>query len=144
VTIKETAGKILLYFYKLQRVAPASIRLRRLAFVDKKNDKMDVMSDEKWLSKDLTDINSSASDIYNAFMFLVDGGFIKTRERMNSNPDNRIFVGIHLTHAGFYVIESIEGSPEGKIDFWRAFNILVAEGASVDDVIDDNLSTLLG
>jgi hypothetical protein len=141
VTIKETAGKTLLYFYQLQRTVPLTMKYRQLGFVDRKSGGLYVTSDKKWLTNNLLDINPVSTDVFNAFTFLIDKGYILTRER--STGEAKIYVGIQLTSSGIDVVEGIEGGSEGKKLFASTFNIPVDGNASIESVISDNLSILL-
>jgi len=141
VTIKETAGKILLYFYQLQRTVPLTMKYRQLGFVDRKNGSLYLTSDKKWLTNNLLDINPVSTDIFNAFTFLIDKGFIQTLER--TTGEAKIYVGIQLSSIGIDIVEGIEGGPDGKQVFASSFNIPVDGGADIESVIKDNLSILL-
>jgi len=141
VTIKETAGKILLYFYQLQRTVPLTMKYRQLGFVDRKTGGLYVTTDKKWLTNNLLDINSNATDVFNAFTFLIDKGFIQTRER--TTGEAKIYVGIQLSSNGIDVVEGIEGGPDGKQAFMSTFNIQVGSSADIEAVIHENLSVLL-
>ena len=141
MTIKETAGKILLYFYQLQRTVPLTMKYRQLGFVDRKNGSLYLTSDKKWLTNNLLDINPVSTDIFNAFTFLIDKGFIQTLER--TTGEAKIYVGIQLSSVGIDIVEGIEGGPDGKQVFASSFNIPVDGGADIESVIKDNLSILL-
>ena len=141
MTIKETAGKILLYFYQLQRTVPLTMKYRQLGFVDRKNGGLYVTSDKKWLTNNLLDINPVSTDVLNAFTFLIDKGFIQTLER--TTGEAKIYVGIQLSSVGIDVVEGIEGGSDGKQTFTSTFNIQVDSSANIESVIKDNLSTLL-
>lgn len=141
MTIKETAGKILLYFYQLQRTVPLTMKYRQLGFVDRKSGSLYLTSDKKWLTNNLLDINPVSTDIFNAFTFLIDKGFIQTLER--TTGEAKIYVGIQLSSVGIDIVEGIEGGPDGKQVFASSFNIPVDGGADIESVIKDNLSILL-
>lgn len=141
MTIKETSGKILLYFYQLQRTVPASMAYRQLGFIDKPDGSVYTSSDKKWLTKDLQDINPSATDIFNAFNFLIDKGFIRSQERIGAGK--RIYVGIHLTGLGIDIVEGIERGSDGRGDFHKMFNISVSSNTTVEELITQTLSKLL-
>ena len=141
MTIKETAGKILLYFYQLQRAAPSSMQYRQLAFVDKPNGKMGMTTDKKWLTKDLLEITRSSSDALNAFMYLRAKRYIDSTER--ASVGKRIYVGIQLTGNGIDIVESLEHSSGGRQAFSAAFNMDVQSGASIDDLIKQHLGSIL-
>lgn len=140
MTIKETAGKVLLYLYQMQRSAPFAMPHRQLGFLDKKDRGLGLTSDKKWLTKDLQGINPSAEDIFNAFAFLHNKKFIQARERVT--PSARVYVQIQLTGEGVDIIEGVEGGAEGQRDFEAAFNIKVGSASGVDDLIKDNLKLL--
>jgi|GEM_PF-1252536 len=139
MTIKETAGKILLYFYQLQRTVPLTMRYRQLGFINKKTGGVSLTSDKKWLTSNLLSINNAPTDILNAFMFLIDKGYVQSRER--ATADARIYVGIELTHAGVDMVEGIEH--DAQADFTTTFHIPVSPGANVDSLINENLSQLI-
>lgn len=141
MTIKETAGKALLYFYQLQRTDPLSMPYRQLAFISKKGTGVAFTSDKKAFANDLLGLNPSSTDFFNAFTFLVDKGFIVTQERSNANA--RVYVGAQVTSKGIDVIEGIEGGAEGKRHFESMFNIK-ADVATVDGVIKNQLKAILG
>lgn len=141
MTIKETAGKVLLYFYRLQRTVPSSMRYRQLVFMEKKDGGVALTSDKKWLTKDLLDINSNPSDIFNAFIFLLEKGFIRPRERAATGA--RIYIGIQLTSDGVDIVEGVEQGDEGKRAFHLTFNIMVDGSSDIESLVDENLSTLL-
>ena len=141
MTIKETAGKILLYFYQLQRTVPLTMKYRQLGFIDRKNGGLYVTSDKKWLTNNLLDINPVSTDVLNAFTFLIDKGFIQSLER--ATGEATIYVGIQLSATGIDVVEGIEGGPDGKQAFTSTFNIQVDGSANIESVIKDNLSILL-
>ena len=141
MTIKETAGKILLYFYQLQRTVPLTMKNRQLGFVDRKSGGLYLTSDKKWLTNNLLDINPATTDIFNAFNFLIEKGYIQTIER--STGEAKIYVGIQLSSAGIDVVEGIEGGPDDKQIFASNFNIKVDGAADIESIIKNNLSVLL-
>lgn len=141
MTIKETAGKTLLYFYKLQRTAPLTILHRQLGFINNKTGKVALTSDKKWFTSDLLDINASSSDIFNGFMFLLSKGYIHSKPRATASA--RVYVGIQLTAEGIDVIEGVESGQGGAQHFTETFNITVKSGTTVDTLVKDNLGKLL-
>lgn len=141
MTIKETAGKILLYFYRLQRTVPLTMKYRQLGFIERKGGNLYLSSDKKWLTNNLQDINPSANDVFNAFNFLIDKGFIHSRERVTAEA--KIYVGIQLSATGIDVIEGIEGGTDGKQEFTNTFNIPVDSSSTIEGVTEQNLSSLL-
>lgn len=142
MTIKETAGKVLLYFYQLQRTDPLSMQNRQLAFISKKGTGVAFTSDKKPFAKDLLDLNPNATDFFNAFLFLVDKKFIVTSERVNAHA--RVFVGAQVTDKGIDVIEGIEGSDRNREFFEDNFNISVSKGTTIDSLVRTQLKAILG
>lgn len=139
-TVKATAGKLLLYIYKLQRSVPLDMLKRQIVFVDKQTRGVSLTSDKVWLARDLLEINPSGSDIYNAFQFLINQQFVRAKER--SVPNAKIYADIELTATGFNVVEDIERDDEGARIFREKFNLRVEGGSSIDKVIDEQLSSL--
>lgn len=142
MTIKETAGKVLLYFYQLQRIAPLSMRHRQVGFLTKKDGGVSLTSDKKWLTANLLDINPGSTDVFNAFSYLLEKGYLRSNER--ASAEARVHVGIQLTAEGIDAIEAIEQGSEGRQSFQQAFNIDVSSRTSVDAVIGDHLQAIVG
>lgn len=141
MTIKETAGKVLLYLYQLQRTAPLTMAYRQVGFMEKKDGGVALSTDKKAMTKDLFDINSSPSDIFNAFAYLLNKEYVETKERTNAGT--RIYVGLLVTDTAIDLIEGIEGGDEGRRIFETAFNIKVDGRSTVDSLIRDKLSALI-
>lgn len=140
MTIKEVAGRTILYFYQLQRAAPASMQHRQLGFIDKADGKVSLTSDKKWFSKDLIDIGGSSSDVYNAFRFLLDKGFIGAQERAKAGA--RIYIEIRLTASGIDIVEGVESSRDGRQQFSATFN-MHGDSADVNGLIREHLESFL-
>lgn len=140
MTIKETAGKALLYFYQLQRTDPLSMPLRQLAFISRKTGGVVFTSDKKAFAKDILELNPSSTDFYNAFSFLVSKGFIETEER--ANPTTRVYVGALVTAKGIDVVEGVEASADGKRKFEDTFAIRAE--STVDALVRTQLKSLIG
>lgn len=141
MTIKETAGKMLLYFYQLQRTAPTSMAYRQLGFIYKASGGVSITSDKRWLTEDLLTINPISTDVFNAYIYLLDKKFIQSKDR--GTEDKRIHVGTRVTSAGIDIVEGIEGGKEGRHDFTIAFNIPADHDKSVEELIKNNLRKLL-
>lgn len=140
MTIKETAGKVLLYFYKLQRASPLTMAHRQVGVIAKKEGGLTLTSDKTWLTKDLLGINPSATDMLNAMTFLRDKKLIQATERVAANA--RIYMGVQLTDKGIDIIEGIEHGHDGKQNFDMTFNIKVSESSDVEALIKENLTML--
>lgn len=140
MTVKATAGKLLLYIYKLQRSAPLDMLKRQIVFVDKQSRGVSLTSDKVWLASDLLDINSSGSDIYNAFQFLLNQELIRAGQR--EIPNAKVYMSIELTANGFNLVEDIERDDEGARAFRDKFSLNVRSGTKVDRVVEEQLSSL--
>ena len=114
---------------------------RQLGFIDKTNGGVSLSTDKKWLTKDLLDINPQPTDVFNAYVYLIDKGYINTEGRAASGK--RIFVGIRVTGSGIDIVEGIERGKEGQHDFTTVFNITVTGHTKVESLIKENLSNLL-
>ena len=141
VTIKETAGKILLYVYQLQRTVPLSMRNRQIGFLDKPDGTIAMTADKKWLTRDLRDINPKAIDTYNAIAFLQEKKFLQLKERVTKGV--RIYIDLQLTAAGIDIVEGVERGEDGKHAFTIMFNIPVADDMDIEGLIKESLSKLL-
>lgn len=141
MTIKETAGKTLLYFYQLQRTIPSGMKQRQLGFVDKKDGGVSLTTDKKWLTKDLLDINPRAADALNAFMFLLDKGLVQSDERAARGA--RVYVGVQLTGLAFDLIEGVEYNEEGRHNFGVMFNLAVQSSTDVETLMREHLGELM-
>ena len=141
MTIKETAGKILLYYYQLQRTVPTEIIRRQVGFIEKADGGMSLTSDKKWLTNDLQDISPKSVDIFNALLFLFDKNYIQARHL--ANKGTRIYIGIQPTGAGIDIVEGVELGDTGRDAFLHAFNTKVASGATVESLIKEKLGNLI-
>jgi len=141
MTVKATAGKLLLYIYKLQRTAPLDMLKRQIVFVDKQSRGVALTSDKVWLAKDLLEI-AGGSDIYNAFQFLLNQHLIAAQAK--AVPNAKIYAEIELTAIGFTIVEDIELGDEGAQVFRDKFNLDVRSGQKIDRVIEEQLSSLAG
>lgn len=141
MTIKETAGKMLLYFYQLQRTVPLEMRHRQLVFVTRPDGGIIMSSDKKWLAKDLLDISGKSVDALNALMFLRGKKMIYSVERVVVGK--RLYVGVQLTDRGIDVIEGVERGQSGQDDFTTMFNIAIDHDLDVDHLVKQQLGSLL-
>jgi len=113
---------------------------RQLGFINKKTGGMGMTSDKKWLTNNLLDINPASTDVFNAFVYLLDKGFIQSQER--ASAEARIYVGFQLTGKGIDIVEGVERGQDGKEDFNHVFNIEVGNSIGVEELISQNLSML--
>lgn len=145
--IKTIAGKILLYFYSVQRTEYAklhdfsvSFQMRHFSNPDERSPKMERSSTNELL-ENLLKISNRDNDIYNALLYLNGSGFIEMKE----SKDN---VGIHLynfqlSNHGIDIIEGIERGNDEKQIFNVTFNIKVADNVNVDSLVKAEVGSLL-
>lgn len=142
MTIKETAGKLLLYLYELHRNTPGDMKYLQLSFDNVSGGGVKVHSDNKQLKENLNKINPSDSDIYTAFLFLQDKYFILANTPTKTPQVVDFYIGVRLTDRGVDVIEGIERGQEEKQAFNVTFNIKVDNNMNVESLVKANLSML--
>lgn len=137
ITIKETAGKVLLYAYQLQRINPLVMPHCQIGFLNKGDKGMGLTSDKQWLMKDLKSINPAAVDVYNALNFLLDKGYITSRHKVSASA--QVYIGMQLTSNGIDIVEGVDGGSTGKKEFEKAFNIEVGSDMTSNELTDSQL-----
>ena len=138
--IKEIAGEILLFFYALQRKNAFPI-MEIVRFSGIHNNNISIGRGESSFIKDLKNISSSASDIYNALRYLEEKRFIDFRESNDTGGD--VFHSIRVTAYGVDIIEGIEREEEERKKFYITFNIKLAENINVESLIKTKLESLV-
>jgi len=143
-SIKKIAGRILLYFYYVQRDNYAYLNDFSLSFQIRHfsdGEKSPVMSDkEHEISKNLIKISGSDNNIYNALIYLWKKGFIN----MSKSPDNVSdhFLNINVSSDGIDIVEGIERGEEEKREFHVTFNIKLAENINIESLIKAEIGSL--
>ncbi len=144
--IKTIAGKILLYFYSLQRTDYTKLHHATLEFFMKyveprKKPSLKWMRRGNDLENGLAKISHNDHNIYNALRYLHDSGFIE----MSNSPDTAraIFLNFRVSNAGVDIIESIERGSEEKRKFNIIFNIKLADNINIDSLLKAEIGSLL-
>lgn len=138
MTIQQTAGKLLVYFYQLQRTAPLQVRVRQIVFAsDNPSSRLSVMADKRWLTNDLQAISNSAEDMLNAMHYLCDKKLIRTSER--SGSEKRVYTGHELTASGIAMVEAVQNSSQGAQDFNQEFQTNLASETKLSQLTDQLL-----
>lgn len=140
MTIKEIAGKVLLYLYEIQREQPAKLLFIVIEFDELPGGRFSLNCSENKIKTALLKISENPNDIYNAHRYLVDKNFIQSSEQAMAGSG--AYIGCLLTDHGVDIIESIERGNEEKARFNLTFNIKVENNMNVESLIKANLSAL--
>ncbi len=143
MTIKEIAGKILLYLYAEERMNLLVSRNRKLNIENNREKKIIELSGDEVLVKSLGEISKSANDIFLAFNYLVAKKFIW----VNEDKDGKGSISYRrmgLEPEGIDIIEGIDRGSSEKKEFNVTFNINVENNMNVDSLIKANVGSLLG
>lgn len=139
MTIQETAGRLLVYFYQLQKTAPLQVRTRQFIFTsDHPTSRLSLVTDKRWLTSDLQSISKSGEDMLNAMLYLQQLAFIRTTER--SDSQKRVYTGCELTAKGVAIIEAVSFSDEGVDNFSHSFGMHIDGPISLDGLTEQMLS----
>lgn len=142
MTIKETAGKILLVFYYLQTTDPMKLEEMQMMFQTVVQPKLEAYAELKSL---LHNVNSSDIVLYNAIKYLLERGLISKRNQKNV-MGGLLIIGPHVTYEGVDIIESVEqGKDKQKIVkslFNFSFNF--SPTMKVDNLIKAEVGNIVG
>lgn len=139
MTIKEIAGKILLYYYEIQRENPVKLHQATTFFELKPPGEFKSIGGNDEINTNLLKISDSTPDLYNAFNYLRQQGMLAT----DSNISNQYnFHGMYVSDRGIDIIEGIERGEEEKRQFNITFNINVENNMNVESLVKANLSML--
>lgn len=144
--IKTIAGKILLYFYSIQRIDYAKLHDLMLAFQmrhfsnpNEHSPKMERGNNE--VIENLLKISNNDNDIYNALKYLQGGGFIEMSDSKDNVGDH--FLNFNVTNYGIDIIEGIERGDEEKRVFNINFNIKVADTVNIESLLKAEVGSLI-
>jgi len=144
--IKTLAGKILLYFYSLQRNDYAKLynlvlEFQMRHFVDKNEKSPKIINKDNEIVKNLLEISGNDNNVYNALIYLQDKGFIKMSRSPDNTNDN--FLNFSVLSGGIDIIEGIERGKNERKQFNVIFNIKVADNINIESLIKTELSSLI-
>lgn len=142
MTIKETAGKVLLVLYSMQIDNPVKLDEKQIVFGASSKPKLETDSGFK---KTLYEISEDDTALYNAFNYLLDIGFIAKRNKKDM-MGGMLLIGIHLTYAGIDVIEAVEQGEEGQkvIKSLFNFNFTFSPKMKVDSLVKAEVGNIVG
>lgn len=143
--IKTIAGKILLYFYLIQRNDYAKLHdlvleFQMRHFSNKDDESPQITHKENAVAQNLLKISGNDNNVYNALIYLQDKGFIEMRKIPDNVNDN--FLNFSVSSAGIDIIESIERGESEKKEFNIIFNIKLADNINVENLIKAELGSL--
>ena len=113
MTIKETAGKILLVLYYLQISEPMKLDQEQILFQAANKPKLETTSSR--FKQQLHEISSNDVQLYNATLYLLERGLIQSKTKMGV-MGGLLILGPHVTYQGIDIVESVEqGEASQKI-----------------------------
>jgi len=143
--IKTIAGRILLYFYSLQRSDYSKLHdfvleFQMRHFPDKSEKSPKISHKENEIVRSLLEISDNDNDIYNALKYIADKGFIE----MSKNSDNvgDYFLNFCVSSIGIDMIEGIERGEEEKKIFNITFNIKIADSINIESLLKAEIGSL--
>lgn len=137
--INKIAGRLLLYFYALQR-QNAFPSMEIVSFFGIQENKTEMESSSNFVKGMLKVSKKSAADIYNSLRYLKEKRFIDFKEVKTTIGD--LLHNIEVTAWGVDIVEGIERSEEEKKKFNITFNIKIADNINIDSLIKNELGSL--
>jgi hypothetical protein len=119
MTVKETAGKILLVLYYIQTENPAKLEIASIIFTTMGDI---VLETDTWLKALLEGITKNNKELYNGFNYLLGKGLIAKKNNRDM-MGGIILLGVHLTPSGIDIIENVEQGEEPQKIFKSLFNL---------------------
>ncbi len=145
-SIKTIAGRILLYFYSVQRSDYAKlndsiIEFQIRGFSGKSDKSPQLKKKGSEVVSDLLKISENDNDIYNALVYLHDKNLIKMTKSPDNISDNLINISVSST--GIDMVEGIERGERERKNFYITFNIKLADNVNIENLIKAELGSLL-
>lgn len=142
MTIKETAGKILLVLYFMQVDNPSKLEYEQVIFRTTSKPKLDTSSK---LKTTLHEINSDDAALYNGFRYLLDKGIIAKRNTKDA-MGAMFLIGPHLTSEGIDLVESVEQGEESQkvVKALFNFNFKFSPTMKVDSLVKAEVGNIVG
>lgn len=140
MSIKQTAGKILLALYALQRENPVKLEQSQIVF---QLQGTVTLNGDDWLIKILHDINTNDSDLYNSINYLLNKSLV-IRKNSTGAMGAITLRGISLTDVGIDVIEGIEQGEEPQKVIKSLFNFTLSPKVTVDSLVKAEVGNIVG
>ncbi len=140
MSVKQTAGKILLSLYVIQLDDPTKLGQTGIVFAAVSNMKVDTQS---WLKDILHSISKDDILLYNAFNYLLEKGLI-AKKNNKEIMGGLLLLGLHLTANGIDVIEGIEQGEEPQKAIKSLFNFNFTSKVSIDSLVKAEVGNIVG
>jgi hypothetical protein len=142
MTIKETAGKIVLLLYAVQINNPAKLDNSHITFSMPNKPKLEAGS---WLKRALREVSDNDALLYNALNYLLEKGLISKRNTKDI-MGGMLLIGPHLTADGVDIIEGIEQGEEKQkiVKSLFNFNFSLSPTMKVDSLVKAEVGNIVG
>ena len=142
MTIKETAGKILLVLYYLQTTEPTKLESMQIFFQATVKPSLEADAELESL---LHSINDSDIVLYNAVNYLLERGLI-SKKKQKGVMGGLLIIGPHVTYVGVDIIESVEQGEDKQKDVKSLFNLSFnfSPTMKVDNLLKAEVGNIVG
>lgn len=140
MTIKQTAGKILLSLYVVQLDNPVKLERGRIVFKHSSRPKLEA---DSWLKEVLHSITENDTLLLNAFNYLLDKGLIANKNSKGI-MGGLLLLGLHLTDTGIDVVEGVEQGTEGQKIVKSLFSFNFNANISLDSLLKAEVGNIVG
>jgi hypothetical protein len=142
-SIKKIAGKILLYFYFLQRIDYRDINNINIRFnIWNRSDNQDILEKRDSTIFNIDKFNSyTNNDLYNAIVYLHDSGLISYYDSEDNCGISMI--SFKVTASGIDLIEGIERGETEKKEFNIIFNFNITQDITVESLLKAEFGPLI-
>lgn len=140
MSIKQTAGKILLSLYVIQLDNPVKLERAPLVFKNPQKPKLDTA---EWLKAILHRVNENDTMLYNGFNYLLQKGLIVNKNK-EGFAGGLVLLGLHVTGAGVDVVEGVEQGPERQKIVKSLFSFSFNSSVTVDSLVKAEVGNIVG
>lgn len=143
MTIKETAGKLLLVLYSVQITEPMKLEQEQILFQTTSKPKLETgLSKFKKLLHEITEEDAA---LYNATNYLLERGLIDKRNQKGIKG-GLLILGPHVTYQGIDIIESVEQGEESQRVVKSLFNFSFnfSPTMKVDSLLKAEVGNIVG
>lgn len=140
MSIKQTAGKILLSLYVLQLSNPTELEQTSVVFQATSDVELET---DAWLEDILHSINDNDNLLYNSFNYLLEKGLIAKKNKKDF-MGGLLLLGLHLTASGIDVIEGVEQGEEPQKIIKSLFNFNFSSKMTIDSLVKAEVGNIVG
>lgn len=143
MTIKETAGKLLLVLYSLQITGTINLEREQITFTITSKTKLRTTSSN--FKNKLHKITDEDTALYNATNYLLERGLITGKDK-KVGPGCLIIISPHVTYQGVDIIESVEQGEESQRAVKSLFNFSFnfSPTMKVDSLLKAEVGNIVG